>query len=135
MKIKIACIILPSLFSAASYAEQEISDRMVECDGNTLIKVNDRIGAQTPFHAMFKISGNTVTMTEGDFMRFSKDYTANAELSIEGRSGYTSENGNLFFYKESGRFEIAKIGVVSSGLKTEETSGQCKKFTPSDAFN
>lgn len=134
MKYKITFLALASLMSTALYAEHQFSDRMVECDGNTLIKVDDRVGAQTPFHAIFKISGDTVTMTEGDTMSFSKNYTASAEITKEGRPGYKSENGNLFFYKDSGRFEILKIGMVSSGLKTVTTSGQCKKYTPSDAF-
>jgi hypothetical protein len=124
--------------STGSAAEDTVSiqlaEKLVECTGNTVIEVNNRIGAQTPFHAIFKVQGETVTMVEGDSMRFSKTYAAHSELMEPDRPGYHSDNENLFFYKTSGRFEILKIAVVSSGLKTETTTGACKSFKPSKVF-
>lgn len=109
--------------------------RLVQCEGHTVIKVDDRIGAQTPFSAVFKIEDDTVTMTEGDFFRFSKSYRASAELTRPGRPGYGSSNGNLFLFLDSGRFEIFKMDFVPrAGLRTETTGGQCKKFEPSNVF-
>lgn len=116
------------------HAETAISNRSVECTGNTLIEVDNRIGAQTPFRAIFSIEGDVVNMIEGDFMRFSKSYKAHHEITKPDRPGYNSKNGNLFFYKASGRFEIVKMQVTSSGLKIEKTSGDCKPFTPSNVF-
>ena len=55
--------------------------------GHTVIKVDSRIGAQTPFFAVFRIEGNTVTMTEGDTFRFVMHYQANAEPTRPGRPG------------------------------------------------
>lgn len=109
--------------------------RQVQCEGNTIIKVGDRIGAQTPFSAIFKIEDDTVTMTEGDFFRFSTVYRANSELTRPGRPGYGSSNGNLFFFLDSGRFQIFKMDIApGAGLRTETTDGQCKKFEPSNVF-
>lgn len=117
------------------YGVCSAQERIVQCNGHTVIKVDDRIGAQTPFFAVFKIEGDTVTMTEGDIFRFSKNYQANSELTRSGRPGYKSSNGNLFFFLDSGRFEIIKMDYVSGvGLKTESTAGECKKFEQSDVF-
>ena len=73
-------------------------ERIVQCNGQTVIKVDNAIGAQTPFFAVFKIEGDTVTMTEGDRLRFATRYESNAELTRPGRPGYKSDNGNLFFF-------------------------------------
>lgn len=132
MKIKVLSVIF--IFSVAAHAETAITNRAVECEGNTIIDVDGRIGTQTPFRAVFSIEGDVVSMIEGDTFRFSKTYTANKEITKADRPGYHSENGNLFFYKTSGRFEIFKMQVVSSGLKTEKTAGQCKPFTTSNVF-
>ncbi|MEL0638790.1 hypothetical protein V6259_18830 [Marinomonas sp. TI.3.20] len=132
--MKILIYIAALVISTSTYAESSITSRKVECEGSTVIEVDGHIGAQTPFRAVFSIEGDVVNMVEGDVSRFSKSYKANEEITKPDRPGYHSENGNLFFYKTSGRFEIFKLKVVSSGLKTEKTSGQCKKFTPSNAF-
>jgi len=133
-QVKIKILLTAFVLSAAAHAETSITNRAVECEGSTVIEVDSRIGAQTPFRAVFSIEGDVVKMIEGDTLRFSKNYMANKELTKADRPGYKSENGNLFFYKTSGRFEIFKIQVVSSGLKTEKTSGQCKPFSPSNVF-
>jgi hypothetical protein len=74
-------------------------------------------------------------MTEGDSFRFATSYRADAELNRPGRPGYKSNNGNLFFFLDSGRFQIFKIDFVSGvGLKTETTDGECKRFERSDVF-
>lgn len=110
-------------------------ERLVQCQGHTIIKVGDRIGAKTPFHAVFQIEGGGVTMTEGDFSRFSTNYRADSEINRPGRPGYKSNNGNLFFFLDSERFEIFKMDVVSGvGLTSESTTGTCKKFDPNDVF-
>ena len=110
-------------------------ERVVQCTGHTVITVDSRIGAQTPFFAAFKIEGDTVTMTEGDSFRFASHYQANTELTRPGRPGYQSNKGNLFFFLDSGRFQIFKMDFVSGvGLKTETTDGECKKFERSDVF-
>ena len=110
-------------------------ERIVQCNGHTVIKVDDRIGAQTPFFAVFKIEGDIVTMAQGDSFRFATRYESNAELTRPGRPGYKSSNGNLFFFLDSGRFQIFKMDFVSGvGLKTETTDGECKKFERSDVF-
>jgi len=135
LKALTLCSLLTIVCLPHAKAADSSTAKMVECDGNTLIKVDDRIGAQTQFHAIFSIEGDTVTMVEGDSTRFSNSYKASEELTKPGRPGYGSANGNLFFFKTSGRFEIFKMEVTSSGgLKSETTEGQCKSFTPSDVF-
>ena len=133
MRMVPAAVVLFLVASVAN-AESTITNRNIECEGNTLIKVGDRTGAQTPFRAIFSIEGDVVNMVEGDSTRFSKSYTANEEITKPERPGYHSDNGNLFFYKASGRFEIIKIAVTKFGLKAETTSGQCKPFTPNNVF-
>jgi len=113
----------------------QAQERIVQCQGHSIIKVDNRIGAQTPFHAVFKIEGDTVTMTEGDSFRFATNYRSDSELTRPGRPGYKSNNGNLFFSLDSGRFEIFKMDFVSGvGLRSESTTGECKKFERSDVF-
>lgn len=110
-------------------------ERIVQCNGHTVIKYDDRIGAQTPFFAVFKIESDTVTMTEGDTLRFATYYQASSELTRPGRPGYRSNKGNLFFSLDSGRFEIYKFPIVSGVFLTiESTTGECKKFERSDVF-
>lgn len=134
MRMAVSVTVVLFLFASVAHSESAIPNRSVECEGNTLIKVGDRIGAQTPFRAIFSIEEDVVNMVEGDSTHFSKSYAANEEITKPERPGYHSDNGNLFFYKASGRFEIVKIAVTQSGLKTETTSGQCKAFTPSNVF-
>lgn len=108
---------------------------MVRCKGQTIIKVVDSVGAQTPFDAIFRIEGDSVTMIEGDFFRFAKDYLASTELTRPGRPGYKSDRGNLFFFLDSGRFQIFRLDhIVDVGLKTESTTGDCTKFDSSGVF-
>lgn len=122
-------------FTAIAHADDSGSARTVACDGHTVIDVDGRIGAQTPFSAIFSIQNDEVTLIEGDSLNFSKKYIAHEELmSKEGRLGYASEKGNLFFFKTSGRFEIFKMSVMKSGLKTVKTTGQCKPFSASSVF-
>jgi hypothetical protein len=136
--IKILVCCSQVFFICVSYASsQDLKNpKTVECTGNTIIQVGDRIGTQTPFSAIFRIEGDVVTMVEGDAIRFSKSYKASQNFTKQEPDtlGYASEKGNLFFFKTSGRFEIIKVGVVYAGLKIEKTSGQCKLFSPSNIF-
>ena len=110
-------------------------DRLVRCQGQTVIKVDDIIGPQTKFDAVFRIDGDSVVMTEGDFFRFAQSYKADLDITRPGRPGFRSENGNLFLFIESGRFQIFKMNYVSGvGLKSESTEGDCKRLEKIDAF-
>lgn len=122
------------VISSSTYAESSITNRKVECEGSTVTEANGHISAPTSFHAVFSIEGDVVNMVEGDASHFSKSYKASEEITKPGRPGYLSDNGNLFFYKTSGRFMIFKFKVLRSGLQTENTSGQCKKLTPGSVF-
>lgn len=128
LKILLLLSLAPSVLFAAE------KTKTVECSGNTVITVGNSIGAQTPFYAVFQIKGDTVEMIEGDDQRFSSEYKLNEELTIPERNGYGSENGNLFFFKKSGRFQILKIKVIDAGIKSETTDGSCKAFKKKDVF-
>jgi hypothetical protein len=135
--MKASALLLSVLIVGSAQAEDgPIAKKMVECEGTTVITVDSRIGAQAPFHAVFDIDGDTVKMLPGetDTTVFAETYTLHPELQRPDRPGYHSEKGNLFFYKQTGRFEIFKMDVVSSGIKKVTTTGQCKPFTPSSVF-
>ena len=128
LKFLLLALIAPSVLFAAE------KQKTVECSGNTVITVGNAIGAQTPFDAVFQIKGDSVEMIEGDNQRFSSEYKLNEELTRPERNGYGSENGNLFFFKKSGRFQILKIRIVNAEIKSETTDGNCKAFTKKDVF-
>ena len=74
------------LFSDACISQ----DKLVRCQGQTVIKVDDRFGTQTKFDAVFKIDADSVVMTEGDFFRFAQSYKADLEITRPGRPGFHS---------------------------------------------
>lgn len=125
------------LLALVSLSASAVEPVKVQCSGNTTIKLNQRIGAQTPFNAVFSIEGDTVRMIEGDTLRFAKEYARSAELESKNasRQAFTSESGNLFFYRESGRFELIRVEVVDGALKMEQTDGACEKFVAKNVFD
>ena len=73
--VPLAALMLVPLVAEAEAPKQN-GAKLVECSGNTNITVSGRTGARTPFHGVFKIEGETVTMIEGDVTRFPRSYTA-----------------------------------------------------------
>ena len=62
------------------------------------------------------------------------ELTQPTALQRPNRPRYKSDNGNIFFYKLTGRFEIVEFDVVTSGLKKISTEGSCKPFAKSNVF-
>ena len=134
--VLLAALMLVPLVAEAEAPKQN-GAKLVECSGNTNITVSGRTGARTPFHGVFKIEGETVTMIEGDVTRFPRSYTEHPELTKPDRPGYQApdRDGNLFFYNESGRFIIVRFGPTKVGKKAETTEGVCKPFVKSKVFD
>jgi hypothetical protein len=123
-----AAMLIPLAAGATEPKQTQAS--LVECSGNTTVTVRSS-GAQTPFRGVFKIEGATVTMVEGDTVRFSTSYVAHPELAKPERAGYKSDKGNFFFYKDTGFFLISKLGLTGLGVGQEITAGVCKPFVKS----
>jgi hypothetical protein len=128
-----AAMLMP--LAAAATEPKQTQASLVECSGNTTTTVSNRTGAQAPFRGVFKIEGATVTMVEGDTIRFSRSYLAHPELATPERPGYKSDNGNFFFYKDTGFFLISKLGISALGMNQEVTAGVCKPFVNSKVLD
>ncbi|MFP5422646.1 MAG: hypothetical protein ACLGID_14415 [Gammaproteobacteria bacterium] len=111
--------------------------KTVSCEGTTVITAGGMIGAQAPYHAIFEINGDTITMIEKDDVIDAKTYVKSAEISLPDRPGYASPKGNLFLYLNSGTFWIFRSSIepYPIGTKTVETKGTCQPYTKSSVFN
>lgn len=111
--------------------------KTVSCEGTTVITAGGMIGAQMPYHAIFEIDGDVITMIEKDEVIDAKTYVRDPEISLPDRPGYASPKGSIFLYVNSGNFHIFRSSMepYPVGTKTVETKGTCQPYTKSSVFN
>ncbi|XEG74010.1 hypothetical protein QA447_07205 [Pseudomonas sp. abacavir_1] len=132
MRTFISCAI-GLLLTANAGAES----KTVSCEGTTVITAGNIIGAQTPYHSIFEINGDVITMIEKDDVLDAKTYVKDQSISFPDRPGYASPKGNLFLYVNSGSFWIFRSSIepYPIGTKTVETKGKCQPYQKSNVFN
>ena len=113
-----------------------VPEKIVQCDGYTVVKNGDVVGGQVDFSGVFNISPEVVLMVQGDTLRFSKSYKIDPGLTLPERTGYGSSKGNLFLHLNTGKLEIfnSRFEDYPVGTVIEHTIATCKPYVANNVF-
>ena len=127
------CVVLIGFFPKVFASTPE---KIVQCDGYTVVKNGDVAGDQVNFSGVFNIGQEAVLMVQGDTLRFAKSYKIDPELTLPERTGYGSNKGNLFLYLNTGKLEIfnSRFEEYPVGTVIEHTIATCKPYIVNNVF-
>jgi hypothetical protein len=110
--------------------------KVIQCSGQTTVTVNHRqIAQSSPFSAVFVWDGDVVTVRGFNQPGFADSYKAWGNEPLEGRKSFGSDRGNLFFFIDSGRFEIFLSEILPElAMRERVTNGTCEPYRQSDVF-